>query len=60
MKYICKLKKYEDERVVKSPCEYQSVNNDILEGRFAKQCCGEHQQGVEPAEGYKKGCTRSG
>lgn len=37
-----------------SPSEHQSVNDDILEGRFAKQRCGEHQQGVEPTAGRKK------
>lgn len=31
------------------PCENQSINNDVLEGRFAKQRSGEHQQGVEPS-----------
>lgn len=36
------------------PSEYQSVNDDILKGRFTKQCCGQNQQGVEPKAGYKK------
>lgn len=30
------------------PCQHQSVNNDILKGRLAKQRRREHQQGVEP------------
>lgn len=37
-----------------SPSKYQSINDDVLEGRFAKQRCGEHQQGVEPTSGYTK------
>lgn len=43
-----------------SPSEYQTVNNDILEGRFAKQSCGEHQEGVEPTAGYTKIVHKSG
>lgn len=30
------------------PGENQAIHDDILEGRFAKERCGEHQQGVEP------------
>ncbi len=56
--FIYKLKKDEGEgfvnKLMVSPREYQSVNDDILEGRSAKQRCGEHQQGVEPTAGCKK------
>lgn len=37
-----------------SPCKNQSINDDIFERRFAKQCCGKHQQGVEPTSGDKR------
>lgn len=30
------------------PGENQPINNDVLEGWFAKQRSGQHQQGVEP------------
>lgn len=30
------------------PSQNQSIYNDILEGRFAKERSGEHQQSVEP------------
>lgn len=35
------------------PSKHQSINNDIFEGWFPKQGCGEHQQCVEPTVGYK-------
>lgn len=57
MNFICKLKEHVEEQFVNqsmvSPCKYQSINNDILEGRLAKQRCGEYQQGVEPTVGHK-------
>lgn len=37
-----------------SPCKDQTIDNDILEGWFAKQSSGEHQKGVEPVEEHNK------
>lgn len=37
-----------------SPCKDQTIDNDILEGWFAKQSSGEHQKGVEPAGEHNK------
>lgn len=36
------------------PSQHQSIDDDVLEGRFAKQRCGEHQQGVEPTSRHHK------